>query len=252
MAGQRGVLLGFVTAAVVAAACPVVKPAAAASPHGSGGALLSQAPCHDLWTRDLSGYPRRRDVIVGTSRDGSLGQTVKARAGDDLVCGGRFGAVLFGGTGDDRLYGRGGDTADTLNGGPGDDLLNPGSGVGPCCADEFSYQGSRSMEDHGGLGEGAGNGSGGRPASGQRRREHSGGHGASRCPPRHRRRRRYTPRSGKRCGARTRRKRPHLQRIRSRHPLRRLGPRQSLCLQRLDFRRSRRRHSAGPIGLLFL
>ena len=142
MAGRRGVLLGFISAAVVAAACAVVEPTAAAAATGQVVPSCHKHPATIFGPGNLVGT-RGRDVIVGTLRDGSLGQTIKARGGDDLVCAGRFGAVLFGGGGDDRLFGRGGDTADILNGGPGDDLLNPGSGVGPCCADEFSFQGGK-------------------------------------------------------------------------------------------------------------
>jgi Ca2+-binding RTX toxin-like protein len=92
-----------------------------------------------------------RDVIVGTlaGAAGSEYQVIRAGAGNDLVCAGPAGSHVFGGAGDDKLFGQGdyldGSVAygDVLNGGSGDDLLDPGPGPEPCCADGFSFDGSR-------------------------------------------------------------------------------------------------------------
>lgn len=135
--------------AVLAIAAAVMALASAAAPRASAGADPGRtAPlCHGhratIYGPGVLVGTSKGDVIVGTLLDGYLGQKVSAGGGDDLVCSGPAGAHLLGGRGDDRLFGHGGGVRDILDGGPGDDLLDPGSGLGPCCADEFSFHGSK-------------------------------------------------------------------------------------------------------------
>src|SRR4051812_42112881 len=63
-----------------------------------------------------------RDVILVTDS----GHVIKARGGDDLVCGSRGDDVLRGGAGDDELFG--GSGRDVEHGGPGDDFVRGNAG----------------------------------------------------------------------------------------------------------------------------
>jgi Ca2+-binding RTX toxin-like protein len=146
MARRQGVLLVWLTAVVVAVWGAGVPPASASVAAPVVGAAAGVPTCHGhratIFGPGTLVGTSHRDVIVGTlDRDsGPHHQLIRARAGNDLVCAGPEGSRVYGGTGDDRLFGQGdyvgpfdtdygflgGTYGDVLNGGPGDDLLDPG------------------------------------------------------------------------------------------------------------------------------
>jgi Ca2+-binding RTX toxin-like protein len=71
------------------------------------------------------------DVIRGTT----LGETINALGGNDVICGGGGNDAIDAGAGDDRLFGEAGN--DSLNGGLGNDRIDGGVG-----ADRVTYSGS--------------------------------------------------------------------------------------------------------------
>lgn len=141
MARRRRIAFGCAAATMVATASAVVMP------YSAGLALTAAVPtCHGhratIYGSGTLVGTSHHDVIVGTlaGDPGSTFQLIRAGAGNDLVCAGPAGSRVFGGKGDDRLFGQGdyvgafasdyaslsGTYGDVLNGGPGDDLLNPG------------------------------------------------------------------------------------------------------------------------------
>jgi Ca2+-binding RTX toxin-like protein len=141
MTRRRGVLGAVATATVVAVASAVVLPVSRVAALGAAVPTCHGHRATIFGPGSLVGTSRH-DVIVGTLdlASGSHYQLIRAGAGNDLVCAGPEGSRVFGGKGDDRLYGQGdyvggfdtvygfvgGTYGDVLNGGPGDDLLDPG------------------------------------------------------------------------------------------------------------------------------
>lgn len=122
--------------------------AAAPSCHGMRATIVAPAGTTIEGTPDA-------DVIVVTGSDYRR-TIVRARAGNDIVCGGDGPNEIHGGPGDDRLYGGptvsvldflfGGSGADVLRGGPSVDRLIGGAGddriYGGPGADELRFHGA--------------------------------------------------------------------------------------------------------------